>query len=225
MSSRRNSDRRTSILSAARIVLARKGFDGARAEDFAGEADVSPGLLFRHFPTLKALREAVLVEGLSRKASPLPKTPSGLGPRTSLNLIGNTLLSTFRDDPQAVRLALYGALAGNRKAVEPCRRGILRAVRRVRFLARSWQRCGWLDKTVHPDSLAWLFVSSMLHLAMAEIIFGLRISRATVTRTIEVFIAMMADGRQGEGSPAGSMGSKPSGRKIMSSPLGAWRRP
>lgn len=53
-------ERRTLILEAARRVFARDGYDGAKTQDIAREAQVSEALVYRHFPSKLALYRAVL---------------------------------------------------------------------------------------------------------------------------------------------------------------------
>jgi AcrR family transcriptional regulator len=51
----RQSDRRTEILDAAERCFARAGFHRASMQDICGEADMSPGNLYRYFPSKEAL--------------------------------------------------------------------------------------------------------------------------------------------------------------------------
>lgn len=55
-----HADRRTSILEAATLAFAARGFDGARTLEIAATAGVSEALLYRHFPSKQALYGAVL---------------------------------------------------------------------------------------------------------------------------------------------------------------------
>jgi AcrR family transcriptional regulator len=52
---RRQSDRRTEILDAAERCFARAGFHRASMQDICGEAAMSPGNLYRYFPSKEAL--------------------------------------------------------------------------------------------------------------------------------------------------------------------------
>jgi len=52
---RRQSDRRTEILDAAERCFARAGFHRASMHDICGEAAMSPGNLYRYFPSKEAL--------------------------------------------------------------------------------------------------------------------------------------------------------------------------
>ncbi|MCF8475865.1 MAG: TetR/AcrR family transcriptional regulator [Pseudolabrys sp.] len=53
--SQRQSDRRTEILDAAERCFARAGFHRASMQDICGEASMSPGNLYRYFPSKEAL--------------------------------------------------------------------------------------------------------------------------------------------------------------------------
>jgi len=54
-SAQRQSDRRTEILDAAERCFARAGFHRASMQDICGEAAMSPGNLYRYFPSKDAL--------------------------------------------------------------------------------------------------------------------------------------------------------------------------
>ena len=49
------SDRRAEILAAAQHCFVRSGFHGASMQDICAEADMSPGNLYRYFPSKEAL--------------------------------------------------------------------------------------------------------------------------------------------------------------------------
>lgn len=51
----RQSDRRAEILAAAQRCFVRSGFHGASMQDICAEADMSPGNLYRYFPSKEAL--------------------------------------------------------------------------------------------------------------------------------------------------------------------------
>src|SRR4051812_21235390 len=51
----RQSDRRTEILDAAQLCFARSGFHRASMQDICTEAGMSPGNLYRYFPSKEAL--------------------------------------------------------------------------------------------------------------------------------------------------------------------------
>ncbi len=55
-------DRRRQILSAARVCFAQAGFHGASMGQICAEAQMSPGALYRYFPSKDAIIEAIAEE-------------------------------------------------------------------------------------------------------------------------------------------------------------------
>ncbi len=51
--------RRTQVLDAARICFTRSGFRGASMQEICAEAKMSPGALYRYFPSKEAIIEAI----------------------------------------------------------------------------------------------------------------------------------------------------------------------
>ncbi len=73
--------RRERLVEAATQVFAQRGFEGARVEQIADAADVSPGLLYRHFEGKQELYTEILqlanrelMDHLTRAAAPAQPT-------------------------------------------------------------------------------------------------------------------------------------------------------
>jgi len=60
-------ERRAQIVSAARKVFSRHGYDGAKTLQIAREANISEALVYRHFPSKLALYRAVLRQVFSEQ--------------------------------------------------------------------------------------------------------------------------------------------------------------
>lgn len=58
-------DRRTAILDAAERCFARSGFHGASMAEICAEAEMSPGALYRYFPSKEALTEGLVERDLA----------------------------------------------------------------------------------------------------------------------------------------------------------------
>jgi TetR/AcrR family transcriptional repressor of uid operon len=71
--------RRTQILDAARTCFARSGFRGASMQEICLEAKMSPGGLYRYFPSKEAIIEAIAQEERCGAAE-LIETMRGTGP-------------------------------------------------------------------------------------------------------------------------------------------------
>lgn len=61
-----SSERRESILNAARTIFVRQGFSGARTKDIAAEARINEALIYRHFESKDELFDAAVIEPLER---------------------------------------------------------------------------------------------------------------------------------------------------------------
>src|SRR5881396_1135387 len=55
-------ERQASIIAAAAALFAAKGFNGTTTREIAQTAGISEALLFKHFPTKRALYAAILAE-------------------------------------------------------------------------------------------------------------------------------------------------------------------
>src|SRR3954447_15883797 len=78
------SDRRAEILAAAQRCFVRAGFHGASMQDICAEAGMSPGNLYRYFPSKEALIAGIAerdrAEVAQERASAAPARESTAGP-------------------------------------------------------------------------------------------------------------------------------------------------
>lgn len=113
-------DRNASILEAAAAVFAAKGFGGAKTQDIARAAKVSEALLYRHYPSKRALYQAVLrrlgeTQDANFAALVLPE-PSTAGLIEMLRTYLADCLETRPDSRAAIgQRILLLSLAGNGK--------------------------------------------------------------------------------------------------------------
>ena len=68
----RQTDRRMEILDAAQRCFARSGFHGASMQEICAEAGMSPGNLYRYFPSKEALIASMLSAASARWRSQMP---------------------------------------------------------------------------------------------------------------------------------------------------------
>lgn len=106
--------RQAGLISAATSLFAANGFTGTTTKQIAKAAGVSEALLFKHFPTKRALYTAILAEkarylGLREAAEEAAEK------RDDERLF--TLLAGYRikkgEDPTLLRLLLFSALEGH----------------------------------------------------------------------------------------------------------------
>ncbi len=107
-------DRQAGLISAAASLFATNGFKGTTTKEIAKAAGVSEALLFKYFPTKRALYAAILAEraqysGLREAAE------EAANKQDDTRLF--TLLASYRirkgADPTLLRLLLFSALEGH----------------------------------------------------------------------------------------------------------------
>ena len=107
-------ERQASIIAAAAALFAQKGFNGTTTREIARTAGISEALLFRHFPTKRALYAAILAEKV-HLSQLLATVEEAADKRDDERVF--TLIASFRihrgADPTLLRLLLFSALEGH----------------------------------------------------------------------------------------------------------------
>jgi AcrR family transcriptional regulator len=107
-------ERQASIILTAASLFAAKGFSGTTTKDIAKTAGVSEALLFKYFPTKRALYAAILAEK-AQYSELRDAVEEAAVKRDDERLF--TLLASYRirkgADPTLLRLLLYSALEGH----------------------------------------------------------------------------------------------------------------
>jgi len=191
MSRLRRQDRRASILQAARRALAARGFLGTRAQDIAQAAGVSAGLLFRYFPTLRAIQRAVLARGLKQPPLRWPKHLSLLRPGAAFKAVAAAFREALDRDPDALRLAFFGALTQVPDSALLLQREFLRVERGLASLIRVWKSRTWIDSEVDATGLSRLVASTLIQDAVAGHVFGVRSGGKRLDRMIDAVVGLL----------------------------------
>jgi len=107
-------ERQASIIAAAASLFAQKGFNGTTTREIARTAGISEALLFRYFPTKRALYAAILAEKV-QLSQLLATVEEAAEKRDDVRVF--TLIAGFRihrgADPTLLRLLLFSALEGH----------------------------------------------------------------------------------------------------------------
>jgi AcrR family transcriptional regulator len=107
-------ERQASIISAAASLFAQKGFNGTTTREIARTAGISEALLFRYFPTKRALYAAILAEKV-QLSQLLATVDEAAKKQDDVRVF--TLIASFRihrgADPSLLRLLLFSALEGH----------------------------------------------------------------------------------------------------------------
>ena len=107
-------ERQASIIAAAAALFASKGFKGTTTRELARVAGISEALLFKHFPTKRALYGAILAEKASLSEL-LAAVDDAARKRDDERVF--TMIASHRirkaSDPTMLRLLLFSALEGH----------------------------------------------------------------------------------------------------------------
>lgn len=107
-------ERQASIIAAAASLFAAKGFKGTTTREIARTAGISEALVFKHFPTKRALYAAILAEKVSLSEL-LAAVDEAAKKRDDERVF--TLIASHRirrgADPTLLRLLLFSALEGH----------------------------------------------------------------------------------------------------------------
>lgn len=110
-------DRQASLISSAASLFAAKGFNGTTTKEIAKAAGVSEALVFKYFPTKRALYAAILAEKapLSELLNAIEKAARKRDDPRVFTLIAGYRIRPGAD-PTMLRLLLFSALEGHELA-------------------------------------------------------------------------------------------------------------
>jgi AcrR family transcriptional regulator len=107
-------ERQASIIAAAAALFASKGFKGTTTREIAQRAGISEALLFKHFPTKRALYGAILAEkaSLSELLAAVDEAARKCDDARVFTMIASHRIRKAAD-PTMLRLLLFSALEGH----------------------------------------------------------------------------------------------------------------
>ena len=167
-------ERRAKIVRGAMAAFARSGFRGTRSRDLARAAGVSEALIFRHFPSKRALQKAIIEERLRQSGPFLSREIREAPLAVALPAVAARVIQLSERDPDFMRLLYYSGLEREPLAPMFFRRRVTKSISEVSGLIRTWIRRGWVRKSVDPLLCAWSFMACLFQLMAARHIFGVR---------------------------------------------------
>ncbi|MBI3355455.1 MAG: TetR/AcrR family transcriptional regulator [Nitrospirae bacterium] len=184
-------ERQASLISAAASLFAANGFKGTTTKEIAKATGVSEALLFKHFPTKRALYAAILAE--KAQYSGLREAVEEAARKQDDERLF-TLLASYRirkgADPTLLRLLLFSALEGH----EMSDMFFQQQYRVFYDLLANYIRRRIDDgafRSVDPLLAARAFFGILVHHRLLHDIFGLPMHRThedTVTEYVSLFL-------------------------------------
>ncbi|HSN04546.1 MAG TPA: TetR/AcrR family transcriptional regulator [Nitrospira sp.] len=195
-------ERQASLIQAATGLFAEKGFNGTTTREIAKAAGISEALVFKHFPTKRALYAAILAEKVT-VGELLDAIEESARKRDDRRIF--TLIAGYRIrpgvDPTLLRLLLFSALEGHE--LSDMFFGKHHKVFYDRLAAYIQQRVeDGAFRQVDPLLAARAFIGMVVHHRLLHEIFGVPMDRSyddTVSSYVDLFlhglVAVPATGR------------------------------
>lgn len=113
----KKAERRATILAAAKILFADKGFHGVSVDEIAGRLGVSPAVLYQHFPSKEALYKEVLDSISGTRENYIEAVLQGDTDFASvLKRITGIFVKSVARDPDYLKMEMHSALEGGEAA-------------------------------------------------------------------------------------------------------------
>lgn len=167
-------ERRLRIVQSAMGAFAKTGFKGTRTKDLALAAGISEALLFKFFPTKRALQKAIIEHRLHQAGEFLSPALLQAAPAEALNAIASRYFSMSNQDPSFMRLLLFSGLEGEPLAPMFFRRRVAGNIEVLSGLFRLWQKRGWVRRALDARLAAWSFMCMVAQAMISRHIFRVR---------------------------------------------------
>jgi AcrR family transcriptional regulator len=160
--------RRAQIVKASMALFAKKGFSGTTSRALARAAGVSEALIFRLFPTKRALYSAIIQHQIAAAPPILAETSEP--DRAFFLRLARTFLTRVQSDSTFLRLMLFSGLEGHALSDMYYRTHVSQVLDRLRQRIAGGIRAGRYRRT-DPYLVARAFTSMLVHYALSQQIF------------------------------------------------------
>jgi AcrR family transcriptional regulator len=187
--------RRAQIVKASMALFARKGFSGTTSRALARAAGVSEALIFRLFPTKRALYDAIIQHKVAEVGPAHGATADrALSDRDAFRRLAGDLLARIRRDDTFLRLLLFSGLERHTLAAMYYEAHVARVIDALRGRIATGVRAGRYRRV---DTLlaARAFMGMIVHTAMAQALFRpCRWPLLPPTRAADAFVDLFFTG-------------------------------
>src|SRR6478672_4030037 len=116
------SDRRRQLVDTALDFFSRKGFNGATTKEIAAAAGVTEAVIFRHFPSKRALYQAVIESeigctGFQQWMAEAQACMDRNDDEGLMRAIARVIIRSYSGDARHERVMLFAALEGNEQGL------------------------------------------------------------------------------------------------------------
>jgi AcrR family transcriptional regulator len=202
--------RREQILRGSMKLFAAKGFRGTTTREIAQQLGISEALMFKYFPSKKALYRAIIrkrTDGSEEMFFPKEAIQSK-DDRQVFRSIASYLISKNTEDPTFMRLLQYSALEGHELS-------------KIFFESHSMERTKLLSKyirqrikeqafqNVPPLLAARAFMGMILHYVQSQELYGLKDHfNFSQKKVVDTFVETFLNGLTGKAKKNGTQKRK-----------------
>jgi len=202
--------RREQILRGSMKLFAAKGFRGTTTREIAQQLGISEALMFKYFPSKKALYRAIIrkrTDGSEEMFFPKEAIQSK-DDRQVFRSIASYLISKNTDDPTFMRLLQYSALEGHELS-------------KIFFESHSMEKTKLLSKyirqrikeqafqNVPPLLAARAFMGMILHYVQSQELYGLKDHfNFSQKKVVDTFVETFLNGLTGKAKKNGTQKRK-----------------
>jgi len=164
--------RQAQIVRASMALFAKKGFSGTTSRELARAAGVSEALIFRLFPTKRALYSAIIQQKIAESDRFRdPVADRDVADRDYFLQLTETLLTRIRNDSTFMRLMLFSALEGHALSDMYYDAHVSRLIDRLRQRIQTGVRAGRY-RPVDPYLSVRAFLGMVIHFAISQGLYG-----------------------------------------------------
>ncbi len=150
--------RRQQILDAAAACFSRRGFHQSTMQDICHEAELSPGAVYRYFPSKEAIIEAMCVRGQAQNAEAMQQS---LGAGSTLDVFNELIRVFFLEldnlrnfETCALNVELISEASRNEHVQEWLRHTNCDVREPLMNVISAAQDRGEIDAALNPESIA-----------------------------------------------------------------------
>jgi AcrR family transcriptional regulator len=155
--------RRRQIVDAAVDCFARQGFHRTSMQDIVRRARLSPGAIYRYFPSKDDIIEAIAAERHERELASIAAACAAERSGPALGALARELFAPLREpDERAQRrigVQTWAEALRDPRILALVRRGVDRPRKLLANLVRAAQRRGELARSLDPDAVARVMIA------------------------------------------------------------------
>ncbi len=169
-----SSERRKSILMAAKTVFAKKGYNSAGVADIIGEAGIARGTFYLYFKSKRDVFSALmeyLIEALKEQLEAIPVNEPLKILRSLMDNV-DKIKSFFFDDPDFAKIMMREAVTIDAASSEKVDEISHIVASWLVELISEWQNAGIILKHLDPQIIAFSFIGTIKEVIQQYLISG-----------------------------------------------------